>query len=175
MTTATYPGRAAGHRRRKMATGSSKSGTWCSCSMNSWRGTALAAAPVDRHRHGPGAHRGRAAGHPRQLRHRSVSRSDRARRMHRRWPEAQGKAHPPGDCRSPARLRFLIADGVLPSNEGRGYVLRRIMRRAMRHAELLGASDPLMSKLVPTLVREMGQAYPELVPRRSADHRDARS
>ena len=58
---------------------------------------------------------------------------------------------------------FLIADGVLPSNEGRGYVLRRIMRRAMRHAELLGARDPLMWKLVPTLNREMGQAYPELV------------
>ena len=58
---------------------------------------------------------------------------------------------------------FLIADGVLPSNEGRGYVLRRIMRRAMRHAELLGAREPLMWKLVPTLVREMGQAYPELV------------
>ncbi len=57
---------------------------------------------------------------------------------------------------------FLIADGVLPSNEGRGYVLRRIMRRAMRHAELLGAREPLMFKLVPTLVREMGQAYPEL-------------
>jgi alanyl-tRNA synthetase len=58
---------------------------------------------------------------------------------------------------------FLIADGVLPSNEGRGYVLRRIMRRAMRHAQLLGARDPLMFQLLPTLVREMGQAYPELV------------
>src|SRR4029079_17155049 len=58
---------------------------------------------------------------------------------------------------------FLIADGVLPSNEGRGYVLRRIMRRAMRHAELLGAKEPVMWKLVPVLVREMGQAYPELV------------
>jgi len=58
---------------------------------------------------------------------------------------------------------FLIADGVLPSNEGRGYVLRRIMRRAMRHAQLLGARTPLMWRLVPTLVREMGQAYPELV------------
>src|SRR5437867_3374280 len=58
---------------------------------------------------------------------------------------------------------FLIADGVLPSNEGRGYVLRRIMRRGMRHAELLGAKEPLLWRLVPTLVREMGQAYPELV------------
>ncbi|TCP90762.1 alanyl-tRNA synthetase [Rhizobium sp. PP-CC-2G-626] len=58
---------------------------------------------------------------------------------------------------------FLIADGVLPSNEGRGYVLRRIMRRAMRHAELLGAREPLMWKLLPALVGEMGRAYPELV------------
>ncbi|MBI2254191.1 MAG: alanine--tRNA ligase [Proteobacteria bacterium] len=57
---------------------------------------------------------------------------------------------------------FLIADGVMPSNEGRGYVLRRIMRRAMRHAHLLGCKDPLMFKLVPALVTEMGQAYPEL-------------
>jgi len=58
---------------------------------------------------------------------------------------------------------FLIADGVLPSNEGRGYVLRRIMRRAMRHAHILGCKDPLMHRLVPVLVHEMGQAYPELV------------
>ena len=57
---------------------------------------------------------------------------------------------------------FLIADGVLPSNEGRGYVLRRIMRRAMRHAHLIGAKDPLMHRLVPALVAEMGGAYPEL-------------
>ncbi|MFV0473775.1 MAG: alanine--tRNA ligase [Pikeienuella sp.] len=57
---------------------------------------------------------------------------------------------------------FLIADGVLPSNEGRGYVLRRIMRRAMRHAHLLGVEAPLMHRLVPALVRQMGQAFPEL-------------
>ena len=58
---------------------------------------------------------------------------------------------------------FLVADGVLPANEGRGYVLRRIMRRAMRHAHLLGAKDPLMCRLVPELVAEMGSAFPELV------------
>ena len=58
---------------------------------------------------------------------------------------------------------FLVADGVTPSNEGRGYVLRRIMRRAMRHAQMLGAGEPLMWRLVPELVRQMGQAYPELI------------
>src|ERR1700730_18051828 len=58
---------------------------------------------------------------------------------------------------------FIIADGVLPSNEGRGYVLRRIMRRAMRHAKMLGAKEPLMWRLVPVLSREMGLAYPELL------------
>jgi alanyl-tRNA synthetase len=58
---------------------------------------------------------------------------------------------------------FLVADGVLPANEGRGYVLRRIMRRAMRHAHILGAKEPLMHRLVPALVKEMGGAYPELV------------
>ncbi|WP_417603390.1 alanine--tRNA ligase [Primorskyibacter flagellatus] len=57
---------------------------------------------------------------------------------------------------------FLIADGVMPANDGRGYVLRRIMRRAMRHAHLLGAQDPVMHRLVPSLVHEMGAAYPEL-------------
>ena len=58
---------------------------------------------------------------------------------------------------------FLMADGVLPSNEGRGYVLRRIMRRAMRHASMMGAREPVMYRLVPALIRQMGAAYPELV------------
>src|SRR3546814_19686321 len=58
---------------------------------------------------------------------------------------------------------FLVADGVLPANEGRGYVLRRIMRRAMRHAHLLGVNEPLMYRLVTALVAEMGVAYPELI------------
>ena len=58
---------------------------------------------------------------------------------------------------------FLIADGVLPSNEGRGYVLRRILRRAMRHAHMMGSREPLLHRLVPTLVRQMGAAYPEIV------------
>ena len=58
---------------------------------------------------------------------------------------------------------FLVADGVLPGNEGRGYVLRRIMRRAMRHAQILGAQEPLLWRLVPALTREMGQAFPELI------------
>ncbi len=60
---------------------------------------------------------------------------------------------------------FLIADGVLPSNEGRGYVLRRIMRRAMRHAYMIGVKDPMIYKLLPTLQKEMGEAYPELYTR----------
>ncbi|WP_376091900.1 alanine--tRNA ligase [Roseomonas sp. CCTCC AB2023176] len=58
---------------------------------------------------------------------------------------------------------FLIAEGVLPSNEGRGYVLRRILRRAMRHAHMMGATEPLLARLVPTLNRQMGSAYPELI------------
>ena len=82
-------------------------------------------------------------------------------------PDGPGKVH----CRVIAdHLRstsFLIADGVLPSNEGRGYVLRRIMRRAMRHAHLLGAQDPVMWRLVPALVTQMGQAFPELVRARA--------
>ena len=77
-------------------------------------------------------------------------------------PDGPGKVHHRVIADHLRSTSFLIADGVMPSNEGRGYVLRRIMRRAMRHAHMLGANDPVMHKLVPTLVRQMGGAYPEL-------------
>ncbi len=96
--------------------------------------------------------------------------TDLMRRLVEASAEATGRA-PVGEALASHRViadhlrasSFLVADGVLPSNEGRGYVLRRIMRRAMRHAELLGVDEPLIYKLVPSLVREMGGAYPELV------------
>ncbi|CUH80485.1 alanine--tRNA ligase [Tropicibacter naphthalenivorans] len=77
-------------------------------------------------------------------------------------PDGPGKMHHRVIADHLRSTSFLIADGVMPSNDGRGYVLRRIMRRAMRHAHLLGAQDPMMHKLVPALVRQMGGAYPEL-------------
>jgi len=78
-------------------------------------------------------------------------------------PDGPGKMHHRVIADHLRSTSFLIADGVMPSNDGRGYVLRRIMRRAMRHAHLLGAKDPLMHRLVPELVRQMGAAYPELI------------
>jgi alanyl-tRNA synthetase len=77
-------------------------------------------------------------------------------------PDGPGKIHHRVIADHLRSTSFLIADGVMPSNEGRGYVLRRIMRRAMRHAHMLGAQDPVMHRLVPALVRGMGAAYPEL-------------
>ena len=77
-------------------------------------------------------------------------------------PDGPGKVHHRVIADHLRSTSFLIADGVMPSNEGRGYVLRRIMRRAMRHAHMLGAEDPVMFRLVPALVRQMGAAYPEL-------------
>ncbi len=77
-------------------------------------------------------------------------------------PDGPGKTHHRVIADHLRSTSFLMADGVMPSNDGRGYVLRRIMRRAMRHAHLLGAKDPVMHRLVPALVRQMGAAYPEL-------------
>ena len=77
-------------------------------------------------------------------------------------PDGEGRTHHRVIADHLRSTSFLIADGVMPSKDGRGYVLRRIMRRAMRHAHLLGARDPLMHRLVPELVRQMGDAYPEL-------------
>ncbi len=77
-------------------------------------------------------------------------------------PDGPGKVHHRVIADHLRSTSFLIADGVMPSNEGRGYVLRRIMRRAMRHAHMLGATDPVMCRMVPALVRQMGAAYPEL-------------
>jgi len=77
-------------------------------------------------------------------------------------PDGKGSVHHRVIADHLRSTSFLISDGVMPSNDGRGYVLRRIMRRAMRHAHLLGTKDPLMHRLVPALVRQMGAAYPEL-------------
>ena len=77
-------------------------------------------------------------------------------------PDGPGKIHHRVIADHLRSTSFLIADGVMPSNDGRGYVLRRIMRRAMRHAHMLGAKDPVMHRLVPELVKQMGAAYPEL-------------
>ncbi|RYG92247.1 alanine--tRNA ligase [Loktanella sp. IMCC34160] len=82
-------------------------------------------------------------------------------------PDGEGNVHHRVIADHLRSTSFLIAEGVLPSNEGRGYVLRRIMRRAMRHAHLLGAKDPVMHKLVPELVKQMGGHYPELRERQS--------
>ena len=81
-------------------------------------------------------------------------------------PDGPGRIHHRVIADHLRSTSFLIADGVLPSNEGRGYVLRRIMRRAMRHAHLLGAEDPVMWRLVPALVAQMGARLPRAHPRR---------
>ena len=82
-------------------------------------------------------------------------------------PDGPGKIHHRVIADHLRSTSFLIADGVMPANDGRGYVLRRIMRRAMRHAHMLGAKDPVMHRLVGELVRQMGDAYPELVHARA--------
>ena len=88
-------------------------------------------------------------------------------------PDGPGRIHHRVIADHLRSTSFLIADGVLPSNEGRGYVLRRIMRRAMRHAHLLGAQDPVMWRLVPALVAQMGARLPRAAAGRGADRGDA--
>jgi len=90
-------------------------------------------------------------------------------------PDGPGRVHHRVIADHLRSTAFLIADGVLPSNEGRGYVLRRIMRRAMRHAHLLGAGEPVMWRLVPSLVSQMGEAFPELVRAKAITEETLRS
>ena len=161
-----------------MATASSRSGIWCSCSSSSCRTAKRVALPRPSIDTGMGLERIAAV---LQGKHDNYD-IDLFRALIRPRPRLTGVpasgAHAPSHRVIADHLRassFLIADGVLPSNEGRGYVLRRIMRRAMRHAHLLGAKEPLMYRLVPALVGEMGRAYPELERAPGADQGDAAS
>ena len=158
--------RAARHRPTPTATASSRSGISSSCSSSSCRAGSASTCRGPRSTPAWGS-----SASPRCCRApTTIIRIDLFRALIGAIAELT-KVSPDGAQKASHRViadhlrasAFLIADGVLPSNEGRGYVLRRIMRRAMRHAELLGAREPLMWKLVPVLVREMGQAYPELV------------
>ena len=155
--------------RAMPAAASSRSGTSSSCSSTATSsGQAdAAAAPVDRYRHGPGAHRRGPAGQALQLRDRPDPPDHRERR-------ADCSASTPGDdARVDTALRiaadharataFLIHDGVMPSNEGRGYVLRKIMRRAMRNARMIGVEDPFLYKMTGFVAELMQAAYPELM------------
>ena len=151
--------------RTRMATGSSKSGTWCSCSSR--RGRPAPAPRCRAHPSTPGW--GWSASSPSCRGKHDNYDTDTFRALILASAEATGQ-DPDGPFRSSHRVvadhlrstSFLIAEGVLPSNEGRGYVLRRIMRRAMRHLHMMGAREPVMWRLVPALVRQMGAAYPEL-------------
>ena len=159
-----------------MATASSRSGTWCSCNIEQVTKDERVSLPKPSIDTGMGLERIAAVLQGTHDNYETdLFRALIAAIVERTGVPAEGKAKASNRVIAD-HLRassFLIADGVLPSNEGRGYVLRRIMRRAMRHIELLGAREPLMYKLVPALVREMGAAYPELGARRSDDQRDA--
>ena len=121
-----------------------------------------AAEALGRYRHGPGAHHGGDAGRALQLRHRPVQEPDPPRRQARRHHRCSASSSLRVIADHIRACTFLVVDGVLPSNEGRGYVLRRIIRRAIRHGYKLGIQEPFFYKLVPVLEAEMGEAYPEL-------------
>ena len=175
-TTATRFPAALPARRTRTATDSSRSGISCSCSSSrSRRGNRLP-LPKPSIDTGMGLERVAAV---LQGKHDNYD-IDLFVALIRAIAELTG-ADPQGPMKASLRViadhlrasSFLIADGVLPSNEGRGYVLRRIMRRAMRHAQLLGARDPLMWRLVPALVREMGAGLSRTGARRDADRGNA--
>jgi alanyl-tRNA synthetase len=139
--------------------------TWCSCSSTRTRAGRRSASPAQ-HRHGDGARaaRRRVQGVP------SNYDTDLFQPILRRSPASAAKSTGLPELDAPMRViadharatAFLIADGIMPSNEGRGYVLRRVMRRALRHGKKLGFDGPFLHKVAGTVVREFSQAYPEL-------------
>ena len=165
------PGRPAGHARRRTATASSRSGISSSCSSSRWprrRASPLPKPSIDT---GMGLERIAAVLQGKHdnydidlMRALIVASAEATGRRARRPAQRCRTASSPTIC---ALDRFLIADGVLPSNEGRGYVLRRIMRRAMRHAHMMGAREPLMYRLVPALVARDGPGLSRARARRS--------
>ena len=163
-------------RRMKTATGSSRSGTWCSCSSRKARPARACACRGPRSTPAWGW-----SASPRSCRASTTTTTPTSfRALILASAEATGQ-DPDGPFRVSHRVvadhlrstAFLIADGVLPSNEGRGYVLRRIMRRAMRHAHMMGAREPVMYRLVPALGAADGRRLSRAGARRGADRRDA--
>jgi alanyl-tRNA synthetase len=175
-TTATTSGAARRAARTRTATGSSRSGTSSSCSSSSSRTARCASSSPQSIDTGMGLERigallqGKHDNYDTDLMRALIEASATPPASD---PDGPGAVHHRVIADHLRSTSFLIADGVMPSNEGRGYVLRRIMRRAMRHAHLLGAQDPVMHRLVPALVAQMGQAFPELQPRAGADRGDA--
>jgi alanyl-tRNA synthetase len=150
----------------KTATATSRSGTTCSCSSTAPKTVRCTAAQaLGGHRHGPGAHCRGAAACALELRDRPLRRADRRVQG---GGERRRRRHRPGFAQLKViadhirACSFTIVDGVIPGNEGRGYVLRRIARRAIRHGYKLGARTPFFHKIVAELVNQMGEAYPEL-------------
>ena len=175
MITAITSGVALPAHLTKMATGLLKSGTSCSCSTNSSR-TAPAGPAEQIIDTGMGIERvaallqGTNDNYATDLMRSLIEASANATSTD---PDGPGKTHHRVIADHLRSTSFLMADGVMPANDGRGYVLRRIMRRAMRHAHLLGAKDPLMHRLVPALVGQMGAGLSRIGPSAIHDRADA--